>query len=236
MKAFLLAAGNGTRLKPLTDRVPKCLLPIQGKPLLGLWLELCRLHGIDEVLINSHAHARSVRDYLSTNSFGLKTTVFEEPVLLGSAGTLGANRQWARSEEFFWVLYADVLTNLNLTGLMHFHQARKMTATIGLYAVDEPSRCGIVTLDAKGTVTDFVEKPQNPKGNLAFTGIMIATPALMDLIPEHRPADIGTDVLPRLVGLMSGLETKDYVLDIGTVRNYERAQITWPGIAVAARR
>jgi mannose-1-phosphate guanylyltransferase len=236
MKAFLLAAGNGTRLRPLTDRVPKCLLPIQGTPLLGIWLELCKLHGIDEVLINVHAHANAVKEYLRDNNHGVETTVFEEPVLLGSAGTLAANRQWVSKGESFWVLYADVLTNLNLTELAYFHASHGQAATIALYAVDEPSRCGIVTLDQAGIVTEFVEKPQNPKGNLAFTGIMLATAELLDLLPESFPADIGTHVLPKLVGRTSGIETKEFVLDIGTLPNYERAQARWPGISAAVVR
>src|ERR1035438_711872 len=110
MKAFLLAAGNGTRLRPLTDTIPKCMVPIQGMPLLGIWLEWCRHNGIDEVLINVHAHPDAVAAYLG-GEFGVKVTISEEKELLGSAGTLLANREFVEGEEEFAVLYADVLTN-----------------------------------------------------------------------------------------------------------------------------
>jgi len=91
MKAFLLAAGKGTRLKPLTESVPKCLLPFHGVPLLSIWLELCRRHGIGEVLINVHAHPDAIRGFVANNHHDVQVRLFEEPTLLGSAGTVAAN-------------------------------------------------------------------------------------------------------------------------------------------------
>lgn len=229
MKAFLLAAGNGTRLRPLTETVPKCLVPIRGTPLLGIWLALCKRHGINEVLINVHAHAGAVRDYIATDRFGLRLTLFEEPTLLGSAGTLAANRDWVEGESF-WIFYADVLTNLDLDQVMTLHRAKKLGATLAVYRVDEPSRCGIVALDRDGLVTQFVEKPRQAGGNLAFSGVLIGTPQFLDAIPETRPTDIGFHVLPRLAGNMSACESDGYFLDIGSLQNYQKAQETWPGL------
>src|SRR5260370_4777615 len=118
MKAFLLAAGNGTRLRPLTDSIPKCLVPIRGVPLLQIWMDLCRRNGISEVLINVHAHAAVVRRFLQESNIDLKVTVLEEKVLLGSAGTLLANRQWVGSDPGFLGFYADLLTVPRLTSLL----------------------------------------------------------------------------------------------------------------------
>lgn len=230
MKAFLLAAGNGTRLRPLTDRVPKCLLPIQGVPMLEIWLALCRRAGITEVLLNMHAHAPAVHAYLAQHRNGPQVKVFDEPELLGSGGTLAANRDWVAAEECFWVLYADVLTNVDLTAMLDFHRAHKVAATIGVYRVPDPSRCGIVTLDAQARVTGFVEKPANPSSNLAFSGILVATPELLESIPDERPIDLGGGVLERLAGRMAAYEGNGYTLDIGTPANYEHAQATWPGL------
>jgi len=234
MKAFLLAAGHGTRLKPLTDTVPKCLLPIRGVPLLQIWLDLCRMHGIDEVLINAHAHRDAVRKFIDEHNSGIKIRLSEEETLLGSAGTLRANRDWLGVDRDFFVLYGDVLTNSNLTALMDMHRKLKQAATISLYEVTNPTQCGIVTVDAKGIVRDFVEKPQNPPGNLAFTGVMIATPVIFDLIPNTSPVDIGTHVLPKLVGRMAALPTSDFLVDIGTPQKYEMVQKTWPGLHAGA--
>ena len=232
MKAFLLAAGHGTRLRPLTDTIPKCLVPIRGVPLLQIWLELCRRNGIDQVLINVHAHADAVREFVGQRQGnGVDVVVFEEKELLGSAGTLLANRLWLQADPSFWVFYADVLTTADLTPLRQMHEQNPdHIATLGVYEVPDPQRCGIVTLDNSGVIRDFVEKPQNPSGNLAFSGLMIARRQLLDLIADDSLTDIGFHVLPRLIGRMSAFPISEYLLDIGTVENYQRAQDTWPGV------
>jgi mannose-1-phosphate guanylyltransferase len=227
MKAFLLAAGHGTRLRPYTDTAPKCLLPVRGTPILEIWLALCRLYGISDVLVNTHAHASAVKDFVNRWRDGVRVSVVEEPDLYGSAGTLAANRSWIEHDDKFWVFYADVLTNTNLDAMLAFHQPRS-AATLGLYAVPDPQRCGIATLEADGTISSFVEKPTRPVGNLAFAGLLLGTPELLDCIPQKPGTDIGFDVLPRLVGRMRGYRIPEFVLDIGTVENYESAQRVWP--------
>lgn len=227
MKAFLLAAGHGTRLRPLTDNTPKCLLPVGGKPMIQIWLEKCRQFGIHEVLVNVHSHADMVRDFLSTHEHGLNVQVVEERQLLGSAGTLLANRAWLMGELFFWVFYADVLHQADLSAMLRLQESKAPAATIGVYRVADPRRCGIVELAEDGTVREFVEKPQRPRSNLAFSGLMIATPALLDAIPPKLPVDIGFDVLPRLAGRMMAYTISEYLIDIGTMENYYKAQQSW---------
>ena len=234
MKAFILAAGKGERLSPLTDTIPKCLLSIQGVAILGIWLELCRRHGIDEVLVNTHSHADSVKSYLQDHSQSVRLHIAEEGTLLGSAGTLLAHRLWIGSERDFWIFYGDVLTNTNLTHMLEFHRCQKQVATMGVNRVANPHQCGIVTVDREGVVQEFVEKPANPSGDLAFSGILLATPAIFDVIPTRIPADIGFDVLPNLVGRMAAYPISDYLVDIGTPASYRYAQGTWPGLAVPA--
>jgi mannose-1-phosphate guanylyltransferase len=230
LKAFLLAAGNGTRLRPLTDAIPKCLVPVRGVPLLQIWLESCKQYGIGEVLINLHSHAESVRRYLQQNADGIQVRVVEEPQLLGTAGTLRANRDWVASEECFWVFYADVLHCADLDGMLKFHQRRRPAATLGVYQVPDPARCGVAVVDEGGVIREFVEKPEEPTTNLAFSGLMIGTPDLLDAIPESLPTDLGFHVLPRLTGRMLAFEINDYLMDIGTTENYLTAQTNYPGI------
>jgi mannose-1-phosphate guanylyltransferase len=231
MKAFLLAGGHGSRLKPLTDTTPKCLLPVRGIPMLEIWFDLCRRHGIDEVLINLHSHADTVRQFIEKNRNGLKVHLYEEETLLGSAGTLLANRRWVREETSFWVFYADVLTTADMNHMLDFHRRRGRPATIGVYEVPDPTRCGIVQIDDEGIVQDFVEKPTVPFSNLAFSGLMLATPLLLDVIPKQSPVDLGFHVLPRLIGRMAAYRISDFLIDIGTMETYRTAQLTWPGFS-----
>ena len=230
MKAFLLAAGLGTRLRPYTDRVPKCLLPIHGVPMLEIWLSLCSRYGVSDVLINTHAHSSAVTDFIRSRRNGVNVTVRDEPELFGSAGTLRANRAWLAGADKFWIFYADVLTNVNLASMLEFHSPCS-AATLGVYSVPDPERCGIVCVDHNQVVRDFVEKPAAPRSRLAFAGIMIGTPELLDSIPEKPGADIAYDVLPHLTGRMRAYPISEFVLDIGTIQNYEAAQQRWPTVA-----
>jgi len=231
MKAFLLAAGNGTRLRPLTDNIPKCLLPIQDVPLLGIWLNNCRAAGITDVLVNTHAHAEPIQRFAAEQETGVRMRIVREPELLGSAGTLAENRDFIAGEECFFVLYADVLTNLDLSKLLALHNQKHLAATLGIYQVPDPSRCGIVNFDENAVIRSFEEKPTRPLGNWAFTGVMVAGPELFDFLPDQCAADLGFDVLPRMIERMAAYPVSEYLLDIGTIANYEHAQRSWPGLA-----
>jgi mannose-1-phosphate guanylyltransferase len=248
VKAFLLAAGEGSRLRPLTERTPKCLLPIEppqptktgrsgdpgrGVPLLEIWLENCAAAGIKEVLVNVHAHPEQVKDFARRQLSGVKVRIAEEPELLGSAGTLAENKEFVEQEKEFYVLYGDVLTNADLGELLRFHRERDVAATIGIYKVPDPARCGIVSVDERGLARSFVEKPERPESNWAFSGLMVARPEILEMVPQNRPADIGFDLLPKLVGKMAACKIEDFVLDIGTMENYIAAKSSWPGLRSA---
>src|SRR5260221_13741308 len=180
MRLFLMAAETGTRLRPLTDRVPKCLLPIQGVPLLEIWLNNCKAAGITDVLVNTHAHSGVVRQFAAEQKTGVLMRIAEEPQLLGSAGTLAENSDFGAGEDAFYVLYADVLTNVDLARMFEFHQQRGLPITLGVCQVSDASRCGIATIGENAIVRDFVEKPTQPAGNWAFSGVMGAGRELFD--------------------------------------------------------
>ena len=230
MKGFLLAAGNGTRLRPLTNSIPKCLVPIHGTPLLGIWLEWCARYGVDWVLINTHSHSERVREFLTAYRGPVQITMTNEPELLGSAGTLHVNRAFVAGEQEFAVLYADVLTNCRFDNMLDFHRLRRAPVTVGTYRVPNPSQCGIIATDEMGRVVEFTEKPEFPRADTAFSGVLVGGPALLDRVPARTPADIGFDVLPNFVGEMFAFPIADYVLDIGTVEKYEQAQREWHGL------
>jgi mannose-1-phosphate guanylyltransferase len=235
VKGFLLAAGVGTRLRPLTNAMPKCLVPIQGAPLLAIWLQWCAMYGIDEIFLNSHAHSERVGEFVDGYRGPVRVTLTHEPELLGSAGTVHVNRDFVAAEKEFAVLYADVLTNCRFDRLLDFHRTRHSPVTLGTYRVPHPTQCGIIVTDDTGKVVDFMEKPQFPKSDQAFSGILIGGPALLANLPDRVPADIGFDVLPKLVGEMFAFPITDYVFDIGTMEKYEQAQREWPGHAGTSR-
>jgi NDP-sugar pyrophosphorylase family protein len=184
---------------------------------------------VTEVLINLHAHAHAVEHFSRQYSSTLKFTLVHEKELLGSAGTVAKNRAWVESEAAFWILYADVLTNMSLQRMAEFHRQRDASATLGLCRVPDPSRCGVVTTNQDGLVVGFEEKPAMPSTNWVFSGVMLANHRVLDYIPTCVPADLGRHVLPRMLGKMAAYPIDDYLLDIGTMPNYERAQSTWPG-------
>jgi mannose-1-phosphate guanylyltransferase len=235
VKAVILAAGEGTRLRPLTESVPKCLLPIQGVPLLQIWLESCARAGIHDVLVNAHAHAQAIRQFAAAQQTGVNVNIAEEPQLLGSAGTLAENRDFMAGEKAFFILYGDVLTNVDLRRMLEFHEQKRMPVTLGIYQVPDPTRCGIVEVDEHAMVRSFVEKPARPASDWAFAGVMIGGPEIFALLPEHRPADIGFNLLPKLAGRMAAYRIAEYLIDIGTLENYQAAQKSWPGHPRAKR-
>jgi mannose-1-phosphate guanylyltransferase len=215
MKAVLLAAGLGTRMGEITRETPKCLLPIAGRPLLGRWFEQLARAGVAEVLVNTHHLPSQVRDYVARERPPLPVRLVHEPALLGSAGTLAENRGWLDGEPRFLVVYADNASTVELRELLASHRADAV-ATLGLFRVPDPERRGVVEVDGAGTVVGFVEKPARPRSDLAWAGILVGTPALLDAIPPERPCDLGHHVLPRLVGSMHGVAIRGYHADVGT--------------------
>jgi mannose-1-phosphate guanylyltransferase len=222
VKAFLLAAGLGTRMGAITRTTPKCLLPVAGKPLLGRWFDLLAQAGVTGVLVNTHHLPEPVRAYVGSCDPPLEVELAHEPQLLGSAGTLRENRAFVAGEDRFLVVYADNASRVDLRALGLAHRAQS-AATLGLFRVPDPHTRGIVELDAGGTVVGFIEKPERPKSNLAWAGLLVGTPALMDAIPEKTPCDLGHDVLPRLLGRMRGFEIDGYHRDVGTPESYRQA-------------
>lgn len=230
MKAFLLAAGLGTRLRPITDEIPKCLVPICGKPLLEWWIDLFEKHDIDEVLINLHHIPDKVINHISSIKTKVKFHFSYEKKLLGSAGTLRENKDFIIEEEHFFVLYADNLTNINLTEFLNFFKCNNQPAALALFETDQPKSKGIVELDKNNLVISFEEKPEKPRSNLANSGIYIFKPEIINFIPDSELADIGFHLLPKLVHHMVGWKINDFLIDIGTHQHLSIAQKKWEKI------
>jgi len=233
MRAFLLAAGRGTRLRPLTDTTPKCLVEVGGRSLLDIWLDALGKAGVHEVLVNTHHLAAQVEAHVARRSTAPAVRLSYEPELLGSAGTLVANRDFVADDDMFLVINADNLTDFDLGLLVDAHRAAATLATLCVFRAPRPSECGIVEVAADGRIVGFVEKPADPPSDLANAGIYAFHPRVLDEIPEPLPRDIGFDLLPRLVGRASAVALDDcYFLDIGSPAALERARDEWEGRAV----
>jgi mannose-1-phosphate guanylyltransferase len=232
VKAFLLAAGVGSRLRPITDTIPKCMLPIGDRPLLDIWLDAFEHSGVDEVLVNLHHLPGVVERHIGARSSPPAVRTFFEPELLGSAGTLFANRDWVAGEELLLVCNADNLTDFDLRSLADFHRATGAIATLTVFRSEQPSAGGVVELDGTGQVVGFVEKPREPVSDLANAGMYAFHPSVLDQIGGPPPKDIGYDLLPRLVGRARAMMVDGYFRDIGTADAYQRALEEWPARAM----
>lgn len=239
VKAVILAAGLGTRLRPLTDDMPKCLVPVgpgdAARPLLDYWLDLLGDAGVREALINTHAFRDPVRRYCDSRSSDGCRHLHEayEPTLLGSAGTLAANATFADDASCVIIIYADNLSDADLSSLLAFHTSHEDPVTMMLFRAGAPSQCGIAELDDDRRIVSFVEKPREPASNLANAGVYVLDADAYREIARMNAFDLGHDVLPRFVGRMRGWEWTGYHRDIGTLDAYEQAQRDVPTLLAA---
>ncbi len=217
-KALLLAGGLGTRLRPLTETTPKCLIPVGGRPILDYWVDALERAHITEALLNTHHLPDPVRSYMAGVNQTGRVMLHEayEPTLLGSAGTVTANRDFADGADAIVVIYADNLSDMDLGALVAAHHAHSDPMTMALFHTPYPEKCGIAALDGDGRITEFVEKPEMPKSDLANAGIYVLDADAWREIADMGAFDFGFDVIPKFVGRMQGFTHQGYHRDIGT--------------------
>jgi mannose-1-phosphate guanylyltransferase len=226
MRALLLAAGLGTRLRPLTNTTPKCLVTIKDQVLLGIWLDRLVQAGVESFLINTHHLSNQVETYLEGNPYSDKVTLVHEKELLGTAGTLIANLNFFEKQDGLLV-HADNYCLANFHDFIQAHNQRPpyCVMTMMTFRSETPDTCGIVELDAEGVVVGFHEKVINPPGNLANGAVYILSPELIQKLATdlHEVSDFSTEVLQHLVGKIYTYETQEYFIDIGTPETYGKA-------------
>ena len=232
MRAVLLAAGLGTRLRPLTDQTPKCLVPIHGIPLLAYWLDTLLAGGqIERLLINTHHLAEQVQAYVARSPWRDQIDLVHEPQLRGTGGTLLANRAWFGNEAFL-VIHADNLTDAAVGPLIEAHQAAgpDILMTMLTFRTPKPQQCGIVELDSGSRVTGFYEKVKHPPGDLANGAVYVFSPKVLEHMAGKGQSelDLSTEVIPDLLPHVLAVEHTGFFLDIGTPAAFEQAQLTFP--------
>lgn len=199
-KAMLLAAGQGTRLHPLTKTVPKCMIRIGGKPLLEHTIELLKGYQVTELMINLHHLPEAVTDYFQDGArWGVRIRYSREERLLGTAGAVKKVAAFFDGPFFVW--YGDNLSACRLDRLWDFHRARQAVATIALYHREDPTQSGIVGLDADNRIVRFLEKPRPEQvfSHWVSAGIFALEPQVLEAIPSEGGPDFGRDVFPALL-------------------------------------
>jgi mannose-1-phosphate guanylyltransferase len=227
MQALVLVGGEGTRLRPITETIPKPVVPLVDRPFIRYMIDWLARHGVDDIVMACGFLAHGIRDVLGEGgNGGPRLRYVEEPRPLGTAGAIKFAERFL--DERFLALNGDVLTDLDLSELIRTHEAAGAVATLALYPVEDPSAYGLVRRSDDGEVLEFLEKPEPGEANTdeINAGAYVLERSVLDLIPVGREVSIELEVFPRLVG--DGLYScrlEGYWMDIGTPERY--LQATW---------
>lgn len=230
MKGMILAAGLGMRLRPLTDIIPKPLIPVNGRPLIAHTLSFLKKYGVTDVIINLHHHADKVRKALGDGgTYGVTITYMHEDALLGTGGGLKNAEQYL-SDGTFFLINSDIIADVNLRDVLSFHKRKGAVATMVLREDPDAESYGPVTIDRGGRVRQFLHAPHivhdDSLRTYMFTGIHVLEPAVFRHLPTETFSSITEVMYPSL--LLHGEPWYGYVLhgywiDLGTQDRYNKA-------------
>jgi mannose-1-phosphate guanylyltransferase len=223
MQALILVGGEGTRLRPLTETVPKPVIPLAGRPLLSYMIDWLAAHGVDEVVLACGFKADLVREVLGEGGTP-RLRYVEEPQPLDTAGAIRFAAEGLSPP--FLALNGDVLADLDLSALVEFHRQRGARATLGLYPVSDSTGYGLVRTGDEGAVLEFSEKPERSQPGAINAGTYVLEREVLELIPEGRMVSIERETFPRMIGEgLYALPLGGYWMDLGTPDRY--LQATW---------
>ena len=223
MQALLLAGGKGTRLKPLTNNLPKPMVPILGEPLLKRTILNLREYGVDEIIISICYQPTQINSYFGNGEkFGINIKYVQEDIPLGTGGAIKNAEKYI--DDTFIVLNSDIISDINISALLEYHTNKKGIATIALTEVDDPTQYGVVDL-IDGYITTFKEKPKPEQvtSNLINAGIYIFEPEIFNYIQHNQIVSIEKDIYPLLIEKalkITGYHSSYYWMDIGTPEKY----------------
>ena len=227
MKAVVMAGGEGSRLRPLTIRRPKPMVPIAGKPVMEHILNLLKRHGITEVVITVQYLASNIEDYFGNGSqFGMRITYSREDVPLGTAGSV-KNAEDQLTEPFL-VISGDALTDYNVTEIINYHQEKKAMATLTLAHVHNPLEYGVIITNEEGHITQFLEKPSWGEvfSDTINTGIYVLDPKIFSYFEKNKQFDFSQELFPMMLkngDPIYGYVANGYWCDVGNLSEYMRA-------------
>jgi mannose-1-phosphate guanylyltransferase len=225
MQALILAGGEGTRLRPLTHTVPKPIMPLAGRPFLTFMLDWLREHGVDDVLLSCGFLAHQVEAALGYEYEGMTLHHVHEDEPLGTAGPVRLAADQGLLQDRLFILNGDVLTDMDLSAELAFHEEKGAKATLALIAVDDTSSYGVVPTDENGAVEAFLEKSPGPAPtNRINAGAYVIEREVVDRIEPGHAVSFEREVFPGLVGEgLYGWWAEGYWIDIGTPERYLEA-------------
>jgi NDP-sugar pyrophosphorylase family protein len=231
-KAVLLVGGKGTRLRPITYKIPKCMLEVHGRTVTEHIFDLLKKYGIRDVVLSVGYMKEKAEDFFGDGSkFGVNIAYVEEDEPLGTAGPLKLAR--GQLKDSFIVTNGDELKNLNIPRMFRLHKRKDALVTIALTTVTDPSQYGVAKLSGS-RILEFVEKPkaEDAPSNLINAGFYIMEPEVIDMIPDGF-AMLEKDVFPKLAkqGKLRGFPFAGQWFDIGNLERYEIAKKRWEGVS-----
>ena len=235
MKAMVFAAGEGKRLRPVTDKIPKALVPVAGRPMIEYPLLLLRYHGIRHAVINLHHFGEQIEAHLGNGDrLGLRITYSKEQELLDTGGGLLKAKPFLQDDTFI-VINTDVLIDLPLAELIDFHRAKKAVATLALRPDELADQYGSIDIDTEGRIDRFLRTkrssaPVGPRTKLMFTGVQILDPKIF----KYMPSDVGSakfsttkDTYPKMLlagEALYGFRFDGFWQDVGTTDRIKQVE------------
>lgn len=223
--AILLSAGLGTRLRPLTDVWPKCLMPINKRPLLSYWLANLELAEVDHVAVNTHWLSDIVDHFIAKYRGSLKISTCFEKELLGTAGTIRKMGLEFAVNSSTLIAHSDNFSNIDIKKMLAFHASHSAPITMAVFNTNEPEKCGVVVTNEEDIVVEFQEKEKDPKSTLANGAIYIFNPEVFEFLYQNPElTDISTQVIPNYLGKIKIFRHTGFLIDVGTIENLRFAQ------------
>ncbi|MCX7795575.1 MAG: NDP-sugar synthase [bacterium] len=226
MKAFIMAAGEGTRLRPLTYIRPKPLVPLGNRPIITRIISLLKTNGITDIIINLHYKKEKIKDCLGDGKdFGVNIMYSEEEILLGTAG--GVKKVEDILPDTFVVISGDIATDINIGEMIAFHKKKNALVTLAVTIADDPTKYGVVSLNSDGKIQRFLEKPSRDKvfSPIVNAGIYVLEKEVLKEVPEGVFYDFGKQLFPALMEKQAplyGYLSSGYWMDIGSIADYKK--------------
>jgi len=222
MEAIILAGGFGTRLRPLTYSRAKSLLPIMNKPMISYLIDLLP-EKVDTVILAVNYRKDQIEEYLSDLQLSKDIIVNDEPKPLGTGGAVKFAEDHITDK--FFVLNSDIISSLDLSAMIRFHESMNAAATITLWPVDHVQEFGVAEVSDGDKIIGFVEKPkpEDAPSNLINAGAYILDPLVLDYIEPGRLVSMEKEIFPQIIqdtGRFYGFRIKDYWMDIGRIQSY----------------